>query len=100
LKYVMTDLDDQLGVRKSGVKENPEKSKFRGRFKLSLSKTNNREIGESDDKVSWHNKKRDRMKVLVADLFVFAIRRYSRAHGYTNEFKVTGYTTYMIKRLR
>jgi hypothetical protein len=28
LKYVMTDLDDQLGVRKSGVKENPEKSNF------------------------------------------------------------------------
>ncbi len=57
LKYVMTDLDDQLGVRKSGVKENPEKSKFCVRFTLRLSKTNNRGIGESDDKVSWHNKK-------------------------------------------
>jgi hypothetical protein len=94
----MTDLDDQLGVRKSGVKENPEKSKFCGRFTLSLSKTNNRGIGISDDKVLWHDKKRDRMKVPVADLFVFAIRRYSHAHGYTNEFKVMGYTTYMIKK--
>ncbi len=28
LKYVMTDLDDQLGVRKSGDKENPKKSNF------------------------------------------------------------------------
>ncbi len=35
----MTDLDDQLGVGKSGVKENPEKSKFRGRFTLSLSQS-------------------------------------------------------------
>ncbi len=49
LKYVMTDLDDQLGVRKSGVKENPEKRKFCGRFTLSLSKTNNRGIGTYDD---------------------------------------------------
>jgi hypothetical protein len=38
------------------------------------------------------------MKVPVADLFVFAIRRYSHAYGYTNEFKVMGYTTYMIKK--
>ncbi len=60
----MTDLDDQLGVRKSGVKENPEKNKFRERFTLSLSKTNNRGKGISDDKVLWHDKKRDRMKFL------------------------------------
>jgi hypothetical protein len=46
LKYVMTDLDDQIGVRKSGVKENPEKSKFCGRFTLSLSKTNNSTAAE------------------------------------------------------
>ncbi len=51
----------------------------------------------SDDKVSWHDKKRDRMKVPVADLFVFAIRRCSHAYGYMNKFKVTGYTTYIIK---
>ncbi len=38
------------------------------------------------------------MKVPVADLFVFAIRRYSHAHGYTNKFKMMGYTTYMIKK--
>ncbi len=94
----MTDLDDQLGVRKSGVKKTPEKSKFCGRLTLSLSKTNNRGIGIFNDKVSWHDKKRDRMKVPVADLFVFAIRRYSHAHGYTNKFKVTGYTTCMIKK--
>jgi hypothetical protein len=33
------------------------------------------------------------MTFKVADLFLFAIRRFSHCHGYTDEFKVTGYTT-------
>jgi hypothetical protein len=37
------------------------------------------------------------MKLQVSDLFVFAIRRFSHVNGYTDEFKVTGYTTYKVK---
>jgi len=34
------------------------------------------------------------MRCHVSDLFIFAIRRYSHVNGYTDRFKVTGYTTY------
>ncbi len=32
----------------------------------------------------------------VSDLFIFAIRRYSHVNGFTDEFKVTGYTTFKV----
>jgi hypothetical protein len=41
-------------------------------------------------------KKRENMTFKVADLFLFAIRRFSHSHGYTDEFKVTGYTTFKV----
>jgi len=34
------------------------------------------------------------MRFHVSDLFIFAIRRLSHVNGYTDKFKVTGYTTY------
>jgi hypothetical protein len=95
LKYVMTDLDNQLGVRLLGKKPNSAKKEFCGRFILSLSKTNNRGVGMSDDKVAWHDKKKNKMNISIADLFVFAIRRFGQSHGFNDEFKVTGYTTYI-----
>ena len=61
LKYVMTDLENQLGVRSLGQKQHSTKKEFRGRFILSLSKTNNRGVGVSDDKVAWHDKKKNKM---------------------------------------
>jgi hypothetical protein len=36
------------------------------------------------------------MNFKVLDLFIFAIRRYSHVHGFTDEFKVTGYTTFKV----
>ncbi len=36
------------------------------------------------------------MQLKVSDLFIFAIRRYSRVNGFTDEFKVTGYTTFKV----
>ena len=36
------------------------------------------------------------MQLTVLDLFIFAIRRYSHVHGFTEEFKVTGYTTFKV----
>ncbi len=63
-------------------------------MKLTLSETNNRGIGVSQDLVSWHDLKKERMRFHVSDLFIFAIRRFSHVNGYTDTFKVTGYTTY------
>ncbi len=36
------------------------------------------------------------MTFKVADLFLFAIRRFSHSHGCTDEFKVTGYTAFKV----
>ncbi len=36
------------------------------------------------------------MQSKVSDLFMFAIRRYSHVNGFTDEFKVTGYTTFKV----
>ena len=49
----------------------------------------------SEDKVTWHDKKKSKMNVSIADLFVFAIQRFGQAHRFNDEFKVMGYTTYI-----
>ncbi len=36
------------------------------------------------------------MQLKVSDLIIFAIRRYSHVNGFTDEFKVTGYTTFKV----
>jgi hypothetical protein len=36
------------------------------------------------------------MQLKVSDLFIFAIRRYSHVNGFTEEFKVTEYTTFKV----
>jgi hypothetical protein len=36
------------------------------------------------------------MQLKVFDLFIFAIWRYSHVNGFTDEFKVTGYTTFKV----
>ncbi len=36
------------------------------------------------------------MQLKVSDLFIFAIRRYCHVNGFTDEFKVTGYTTFKV----
>ncbi len=43
-----------------------------------------------------HNSKREKMQLKVSDLFIFAIRRCSHVNGLTDEFKVTGYTTFKV----
>ncbi len=60
---------------------------------MHFSATNNRGIGREEDRKVWHDKKREKMTFKVADLFLFAISRFSCSHEYTDEFKVTGYTT-------
>ncbi len=36
------------------------------------------------------------MQLKVSDLFIFAFRRYIHVNGFTDEFKVTGYTTFKV----
>jgi hypothetical protein len=42
---------------------------LRGRFIVHFSATNNRGIGREEDKIVWHDKKREKMTFKVADLF-------------------------------
>jgi hypothetical protein len=44
----------------------------------------------------WYDSKRERMQLKVSDLFIFANWRYSHVNGFTDEFKVTGYTTFKV----
>jgi hypothetical protein len=68
------------------------------RFTIHFCKTNNRGVGIGEDKVFWHDSKREKMqlKLKVSNLLIFAIRRYSHVNGFTDEFKVTGYTTFKV----
>jgi hypothetical protein len=75
-------------------KNNNEMCESRGRYTNHFCKTNNRGVGIEEDKVIWHDSKREKMKFKILDLFIFAIRRYSNVHGFTDEFKVTGYITF------
>jgi hypothetical protein len=97
IKYVMTDLSHQLGISGCGVKRDIAKFESRGRFTVSFSKTNSKRKRISRTKSFGSTKRREKMKFQVSDLFIFVIRRYSHINGYTDEFKITGYTTYKAK---
>jgi hypothetical protein len=59
-------------------------------------KTKNRGVGIGEDKVFWHDSKREKKQFKVSNLFIFAIRRCRHVNGFTDEFKVTGYTTFKV----
>ncbi len=68
----------------------------RGRYTIHFCETNNRGVGIEEDKVFWHDSKREKMQLKVSYLFIFAIRRYSHVNGFTDECKVTQYTTFKV----
>ncbi len=45
----------------------------RGRYAIHFCKTNNRGVGIGEDKVFWHDSKREKMQLKVSDLFIFDI---------------------------
>jgi hypothetical protein len=66
----------------------------RGRYTIHFCKRNHRGVGIGEDKVFWHCSKRQMMQLKVFNIFIFAIRRYSHVNGFTDKFRVTGYTTF------
>jgi hypothetical protein len=92
----MTNISSQISISRYPSKNNNEIWESRGRLTVHFCKTNNRRVGVREGKVLWHNSKRENTKLRVLDLFIFAIRRYSHVHGFTDEFKVTGYTTFKV----
>ncbi len=68
----------------------------RGRYTIHFCKTDNKGVGIGEDKVFWHDSKKEKMQLKVSNLIIFAIQRYSHVNGFTDEFKVTGYTTFKV----
>ncbi len=68
----------------------------RERYTIHFCKTNNRGVRIGEDKVFWHGSEREKMQIKVFNLFIFAIWRYSHVNGFTDEFKVTAYTTFKV----
>ncbi len=72
IKYVMTDISSYIGVSTHSSKTNNEIWESRGRYTIHFCKTNNRGVGIGEDKVFWHDSKREKMQLKVTDLFIFA----------------------------
>jgi hypothetical protein len=96
IKYVMTDISSQIGVSTYSSKTNNEMWESRGRYSIRFCKPNHKGVGIWEDKVFWHDSKREKMQLKASDLLIFAIRRFSHVNGFTDEFKVTGYTTFKV----
>jgi hypothetical protein len=72
----MTDISSQFGVSNHSSKTNNKMWESRGRYTIHFCKTNNRGVGIGENKVFWHDSKREKMQLKVSDLFIFAIQRY------------------------
>jgi hypothetical protein len=96
IKYFMTDISSQISVSTHSPKTNNEMWESRGRYTIHFCKNNNRGVGIGEDKVFWHDSKREKMQIEVSNLFIFAIWRYNHVNGFTDEFEVTGYTTFKV----
>jgi hypothetical protein len=92
----MTDMSNSIGASKSPDPRRNEMIEPQGRFTVHFSAMNNRGIGQEEDKIVWHDNKREKMTFKVADLFLFAIRRFNHFRGYTEKFKVIGHTTFKV----
>jgi hypothetical protein len=95
----MTDMSNSIVASNCPALRQNEMIESRGRFTVHFSATNKRGIGREEDKIVWHDKKREKMTFKVAYLFYFAIRRFSHSHGSTDEFKVTGYTSFKVNNI-
>jgi hypothetical protein len=69
----MTGISSQIGVSTHSSKTNNEMWESRGRYAIHFCKTNNRGVGIGEDKVFWHDSKREKMQLKVSDLFIFDI---------------------------
>ncbi len=62
IKYVMTDISSRIGVSTHSSKTNNEMWGSRGRYTIHFYNTNNWGVGVGEDKVFWHDGKREKMQ--------------------------------------
>jgi hypothetical protein len=92
----MTDISSHIGLSTHSSKTNNEVWESRERYTIHFCETNIRAVGIEEDKVFWHDSKRGKMLLKVSNLFIFALRRYGHVNGFTDDFKVTGYTSFKV----
>ncbi len=89
----MSDINGQLGLSPQTKLVSTNVVIPKGKFTLHMSTTNRSGVGVLPDEVMWHCAKRECLKFGVSDLLTFAIQRHSHVNGYSDLYKVTGYTS-------
>ncbi len=96
LRYVMSDIDGQLGLSTKTLYVSNNVGCPKGKFTLNMSTTNKLGVGVLPDNVMWHCAKREHLKCGVEDLLTFSLQRHSHINGYSDSYKVTEYTSLTI----
>jgi hypothetical protein len=96
LRYVMTEIGVLLGFSTITLPESKDVVCPKGKFTLKMSTTNISGMGVFPDEVMWHCAKRERLHCGVSDLLKFSLRGHSHINGYSDSYKVTGYTSLRI----
>jgi len=92
----MTEKGGQLGFFTITLPELKDVVRPKGKFTLKMSTTNKSGMDVFPDEVMWHCAKRECLKCGVSDLLKFALRRHSHINGYSDSYKVTGYTSLKV----
>ena len=92
LRYVMTEIGGHLGFSTKILPESNDVVRLKGKFTLTMSTV----IGVFADEVLWHCAKRECLQCGVSDLLRFALQQHSHINGYSDSYKVTGYTSLHI----
>ena len=92
----MSDIDRKLAFSTKTLFESNNNFCSKGQFTLNMSTTNKSGVGVLPDEVMWHCDKRERLNCGVSDLLTFALRIHAHINGYSDLYKVTGYTSLTI----
>jgi hypothetical protein len=92
----MSEINGQYGLSQQTESGSTTLVIPKRKFTLQMSPTNRSGVGVLPDEVTWHCAKRERLKCWVSDLLTFALRRHSHSNGYSESYKVTGYTSLTI----
>ncbi len=73
LQYVMSEINEQLGLSQRTESVLTKLVIPKGKFTLQMSTTNRSGVGVLSDEVTWHCAKRERLKCEVSNLLTFAL---------------------------
>ncbi len=92
----MTEIGGQLGCSTITLPQSKDVFCPRGKLMLKMSTTNKSGLCVFPDEVMWHCAKREHLRCGVSDLLKFTLRQHSHINGYSDSYKVTGYTLLKI----